>query len=835
MEMNNSLADSARERYCLLFAVGAGITAVVIGTLVLLGWAFDIPILKSVLPGHATMKPLTALCFALCGFALALHSSGPTGLAGVSAQSSLRKTTTIAGSVLSPFVAAMGALISLASLVEYALHLDLIDELLFHQTLLATQNPNPGRMAPGTALGLLLITLALACLDTKFPGATQISALLALLAALMGLLANLLHLYGVEAIYRFFGSLSGELPTAVLLLLLAIGTLLSRPRRALPAVVTSDLAGGWMARRLLPVAILAPICITGMRLAGQRAGFFGPDFGLASFAAANVVVLVAVVWLGARSLNRLDRARRLADQATMRSAEEMVSISEQLRASDERFRLFMSHLPAAAFLKDSQGRYVWGNAAWRKQFPDDWGDLNGKTDADLWPAETAAVFAASDAKVRKDGAPFQLSEITRIGADLRQRLVSKFPIQGAGGGALIGGVAFDTTESKRLEIQLYQAQKLEALGLLAGGVAHDFNNLLTIILGYAELGKSTLQDSETLLRSLDEIQNAALRAAALTKQLLAFGRKQVMQPRLISVNDELAEIHRMLRRIIREDIALNLALAPDIGVVKTDPVQIQQILLNLAMNAQDAMPEGGRLTIETANLDLDASYALSHREVQPGPYVQLAVSDTGTGMDAVTLAHIFEPFFTTKSPGKGTGLGLATVYGIVKQNGGHIWVYSEPGKGTSFKIYLPRVEGAAASRAGEIPRFEPRREVKPGETLLIVEDEDSLRTLMTRACKDAGYHVLEAHGGEEAMSLIACHPGIIDLLVTDVIMPGVSGRTLADQVVAGRPETKILFCSGYAENAVVHHGVLAPDVEFLQKPFTPAVLLHRIRSLIGES
>jgi len=267
---------------------------------------------------------------------------------------------------------------------------------------------------------------------------------------------------------------------------------------------------------------------------------------------------------------------------------------------------------------------------------------------------------------------------------------------------MIGGVAFDTTESKRLETQLYQAQKLEAIGLLAGGVAHDFNNLLTIILGYAGVGKAATHDAKTLLSSLDEIENAAQRAAALTKQLLAFGRKQVMQPRMVSVNDELREIHPMLRRILREDIALNLTLAPETGVVNTDPVQIQQILINLAMNAQDAMPDGGRLTIETANVELDDSYALSHRDVHPGTYVQVAVSDTGTGMDAETLARIFEPFFTTKSLGKGTGLGLATVYGIVKQNGGHVWVYSEPNKGTSFKIYLPRVEGSESPREREI-------------------------------------------------------------------------------------------------------------------------------------
>ena len=590
VEMTDSSGYSARERYCLSFALGAGIVAGVIAILVLIGWALDIAALKSVLPWDEPMSALTAICFVLCGMALALRAWGANGLARLPA-----------GSLAAPVIAGVGAVMSLAAIVEDALHLDVIDQWLFRQTWPAAHVPDPGRMDAGTAVGLLLITLALAGLDDELPGVTRISSGLAFVAALMGLIAVLRHLYGVETFYRFFVFLSGEMPSALLLLVLGVGTLLSRPRRGVPAVITSEYFGGWMARRLLPVAILAPIGITWLRVAGQRARLFGPEFGLAMFAAANVMVFSAVVWLGAWSLNRLDRERRLADRASTRFVQQLASTSEQLRASEERFRLFMSHLPATAFLKDSQGRYLWGNAAWRKQFPEDWGDLAGKTDADLWPTETAAVFAASDAKVLEDGEPFQLSETTRMGADLRQRLVSKFLVKGAGGGLLIGGIAFDTTESKRLETQLHQAQKLEAIGLLAGGVAHDFNNLLTIILGYAEIGKSALGDSETLLRSLDEIQNAGLRAAALTKQLLAFGRKQVMQPRMISVNSELTAIHRMLRRIIREDIELTLALAPDIGIVKTDPVQIQQILLNLAMNAQDAMPDGGRLTIETSS------------------------------------------------------------------------------------------------------------------------------------------------------------------------------------------------------------------------------------------
>ena len=367
MEMSDFSANSARERYCLLFALTAGIIAMVIGILVLLGWALDIPILRSLQPGSAMMKPLTAICLVLCGMALALHASGSKGLARRAKES-----------LAAPVAAASGAVITFASIIEYALQLDVIDELLFHQTLLATHMPNPGRMAPGIALGLLFIALAVAVLDAELPAATQISTVLALLAVLMGLIAILRQLYGVEARFPFLGFLSGELPTALLLILLGLGTLLARPGRGLPAIITSDLFGGWMARRLLPVAVLAPIGITWMRVAGQRAEFYGPEFGLALFAAANVIVFAAVIWLGARSLNRLDRERRLADHATRRFVEELASTSEKLRASEERFRLFMSHLPATAFLKDSQGRYLWGNAAWRKQFPEDWETSPGK-------------------------------------------------------------------------------------------------------------------------------------------------------------------------------------------------------------------------------------------------------------------------------------------------------------------------------------------------------------------------------------------------------------------------------------------------------------------------
>jgi PAS domain S-box-containing protein len=520
-------------------------------------------------------------------------------------------------------------------------------------------------------------------------------------------------------------------------------------------------------------------------------------------------------------------------QELERQAMDRRRVDAALRASEDRFRLFMQYLPAVAFIKDANGRYLYGNAAWRSRFPNGTFEPEGKTDADLWPPETAAVFAESDRKVLTDGGPIQLVETARFDGEVRHLMVNKFLMVGPDGATLIGGVAFDMTESKRLETQLYQAQKLEAIGLLAGGVAHDFNNLLTVILGYADVARAGRHPKDPLLDSLKEIHKAAEQAGSLTTQLLAFGRKQVMQPRVLNLNTVLEGIQRMLRRLLRENVQLNLSLARRLSTTIADPVQIQQVVMNLACNSQDAMPDGGQLTIETADVVLDEAYAMTHRPVQPGNYVMLAVSDTGTGMDAATRGRVFEPFFTTKEMGKGTGLGLATVYGIVKQSGGYIWVYSEPGQGTTFKIYLPRAEAvellaSESAAATSLP-------ARPGQTILVVEDESAVRRLIVKACSQAGYELLEAANGDDALALSTSYPGSIDLLITDVIMPGISGRTLADQITASRPGVRVLYCSGYAETAIIQHGVLEQGLAFLQKPFTPATLLQAIGALLAEA
>lgn len=401
-------------------------------------------------------------------------------------------------------------------------------------------------------------------------------------------------------------------------------------------------------------------------------------------------------------------------------------------------------------------------------------------------------------------------------------------------GKFAGGLMMltDITERRRAETQFRQAQKMEAIGLLAGGIAHDFNNILTAINGYSELALRKMGETDNLRGYVQEIKKAGDRAASLTAQLLAFSRKQVLQPKVVGLNSLITDLKRMLDRLIGENITLDVVLDHNLGNIKADPGQIEQVIMNLAVNARDAMPDGGTLNIETINVEVDEEYARRHVAITPGPYVMLMISDTGQGMDSATQARIFDPFFTTKEMGKGTGLGLSTVYGIVKQSGGNIWVYSEVGRGTSFKIYLPRI-------------VEPNESVKDlqanadgmlgSETLLLVEDDDTLRNLTAEVLREFGYHVLVASSGKVALSVCESYDGPIHLLLTDVIMPVMSGPETSAAALRARPSLRVLYMSGYTDGTIVHHGVLNEDTNFIQKPFSPDALAQRVREVLDRA
>ncbi|HEU4649108.1 MAG TPA: PAS domain S-box protein [Gemmatimonadales bacterium] len=431
-------------------------------------------------------------------------------------------------------------------------------------------------------------------------------------------------------------------------------------------------------------------------------------------------------------------------------------------------------------------------------------------------------------------AHFETERIRKDGRRLRVSL-SLSPLRD-GQGRLIGASSIkrDVTAQRTLESQLQQAQRMEAVGRLAGGIAHDFNNLLTIIGGLTVLSAQRLPENSRERRDLEQVIKATERATALTQQLLTFSRRQVAEVEKLGLNDVVAGLESLLRRLIGEHIAFRFVPAHDLGRVRGNRVQLEQVIMNLAINGRDAMPEGGTLTITTENVQVSGIFAQEQLHLEPGPYVMLAVSDTGHGMDAVTQASIFEPFFTTKPAGSGTGLGLATVYAIVQQAGGAIYVYSEPGSGSVFKVYLPRVDAPGEAPVGMEPSAHPGSQLPSRGSILLVEDEPGVRAFAARVLEDAGYRVFEAGSGDEAMALLPSITTPISLLLTDVVMPGLNGRVLAERLRTTNPDVRVLYMSGYTDDIVVRAGVVTDGVAFIQKPFTPDSLLERVRRMLSS-
>jgi PAS domain S-box-containing protein len=530
----------------------------------------------------------------------------------------------------------------------------------------------------------------------------------------------------------------------------------------------------------------------------------------------------------------------------------------------------IENIPAMVFMKDAeQLKFERFNRAGEELLGMPREALLGKSDYDFFPRAQADFFVEKDRKVLLSGTLDIPEEPIQTQSGERWLHTRKIPLlDEAGVPRHLLGVSIDITDRKRAEDamreshavleqrveerttelkrqiagreraesalahteeQLRHAQKMEAIGRLAGGVAHDFNNLLSVIQSASSLALGSLGDREEVHADLREIQLAAERAGRLTGQLLAFGRRQLLEARIVDLNEILTGIRQMLIRMIGEDIELCHVSGPTLRKVRVDVGQLEQVILNLVVNARDAMPRGGRLTLETANVDFDAEYAQTHPDVSAGPHVMLAVSDTGVGMDRTTQERIFEPFFTTKEQGKGTGLGLSTVFGIVKQSGGSIFVYSEPGQGATFKIYLPRADEKRVASDARLPAVQPP---VSGETVLVAEDDDQVRAVVRRVLARAGYRVIEARSGGEALALAERHGDAIDLLVTDVVMPEMGGPELGAALKTRRPKLRLLYMSGYTDDSVLRHGILEGEVTFMQKPLTPELLLRKVREAL---
>jgi two-component system cell cycle sensor histidine kinase/response regulator CckA len=774
---------------------------IALGTSVLVGWVNGLSLLTTVLPGRVTMKPNTAIAFISAGIALVMLTR--------SAATPFSRVAAIAASSL---VIAIG----LTTLMEYSFSLSFsIDQLFFVDHV---QYRYPGRMAQITALtfcfaGGSLLALSVSGKQAKWP------QLLSLLVGFSATLAIIGYLYGVPALYGSIQYTSMAVHTGFGLLIMSAAILHCRPTQGLMQVMTSDQSGGWIARRLLPAAVIVPACLGAIYL-HLRFSESHNQLAFASFVVTQIVLFVAVVWTLAYVLNRLE-----AEKATIETA---LEYSEELL--ERRYRTLFEQAIVGVFQSTPQGRFLDANPAMAQMFgyasPAEMmasiNDIANQIYVDPCRRQEFVGVMEQNGAVqnfeyqvyRKDGSTLWVSANVR--AVYEEGRIVRYE-----------GTNSDITQRRLLQEQLAQSQKMEAVGRLAGGVAHDFNNAIGVITGYSALLNEHVGDDDKALIYTQQITKAGHRAASLTRQLLAFSRKQLIQPVVLDLNAVVSDIEKMLGRLIGEDVEMTVNLAQDLGHIKADRGQLEQVLMNLAVNARDAMPQGGKLMIETQNAELDLTAVSQHPCAQPGQYIILSVSDTGCGMDKETQSHIFEPFFTTKPFGKGTGLGLSTVYGIVQQNNGYIWVYSEPGKGARFKIFFPRISATIAQQ-----KLLPEEVQRGSETVLLVEDDDCMRELTVKCLATSGYRVLSAATGEEAILVASEENAPIHLLLTDVVMPGLSGRQLAEALAASRPEMSVLYMSGYTADLIADHGIVKSNIVLLEKPFTREDLLRSARRVL---
>ena len=796
----------------VLFSRAAGLAAVLVGCIVIFGWALDVPVLTSIVPGYVTMKPNTAVGFILCGLSLWVSSGGavPRGVNGSSAA--------IACSVVA-------ALIGILTLSEYAFDLNLgIDRLLFANATDVVQTSHPGRPSPATAFTFLLLGTGLVVVDRESPRGLRPAEFLALGVLLSGLVALLGYAYGVQSLYRFYFYTSMALHTATLFALLGLGVLFARPDRGWMATLNSPHSGGIAARLMLPFAIGIPFVLGWIRLMGQRAGWYDTEIGLALFATSNIVIFTTVVLVAARVLNRADIRRRGVEGALSDTQQSLQAIIDS--AMD------------AIVTVDSRQRVTLFNHAAERLFLCSAAQALGQPLDRFIPERFRAAHAGHVQAFGETGVTSrsmgQLSPISGLRSD-----GAEFPIEASISQVKIAGETFftvilrDVGDRTRMEAALRQSQKMEALGALAGGIAHDFNNILAAILGHAELALDELAADHPSRESLSQIRAASSRGGELIAQILGFSRNQPSQRVVLQLKPVIVETLKLLRASLPTSIDIQTDFgARSLPAVWADGTQIHQIVMNLGTNAAHALrgQRAGLLKVSLESTHVDADAARRSPDLKEGDYVTLTVTDNGCGMDEAVRIRIFEPLFTTKPKGEGTGLGLSTVYGIMKGNGGAITVHSQPGKGTTFRLYFPAAGEVAAQSAA------PARlaDAGSGERIMVVDDDPVLMLMITRILQRLDYQPTGYADVSKALAAIREKPRAFDAIITDLSMPAMSGLDFAREVLRIRPGFPIVISSGQISSEDRESAGQVGVREMIQKPYSREKLAESLRKVLPE-